>query len=276
MVPTLDNLSTEILCLILQRLPPADIVVCRRVCKLFNDIINTSLAVKYAFYPPSTSIPIHDTVASADILTSSKSYNFSPLLEANCPRFFKTPSNGSINATLWKRWDCLEKHRAAFVREGASWATMTLTQPPVTRLDIVHVWYGIGMNPRCRHGYVNIPTGVPMKVLYAYVCRHLARRQTTFLIDWNDKVKKNGLSTLLHVSPFYPLMHEKETQISLRGSQVVLICVGVKQCIKTDLHGQEWLAKWTPAGESALKGLRITGGDGKDMTAIQFMDLKRR
>ena len=143
MASAAEILSIEvILCLILKNLPPADILVCRRVCTYFNNAINTSHDVKYACYlpipPRAGSVPDHapamnpltdaeenlegarrqpifeaisylrehEDLLSDDPSTSSSTYTFNPLLEAICPRFFSTPDTTS----MWKRWE--ESRRA--------------------------------------------------------------------------------------------------------------------------------------------------------------------
>jgi hypothetical protein len=323
-----DILSIEIvLCEILRNLPPADILVCRRVCKYFDIVINTSRDVKYAFYlpiPPRigslpdtaprmktvTDLEMHaererlqpifeaiearfladhtsDTALSVTSSegSSSKSYTFNPLLEAVCPRFFNPPDT----IELWKRWDSLEEHRAAFMRKGASWTGMTLTQPPVTSLAIVHIEYSETLGKSYRYGSVVIPDGLTMGVLFAYVCKHLARPFATFAIDWEHIDEQYEISSIA-LKTLYPMCREQGKTVDISDFQVKLFCVGQDdddynyrlyqydnaRYNRQISYGQKWLAKWTPEGDDMLKDVRITGINGQEMAANEFMNPKNQ
>jgi len=313
MASAAEILSIEvILCLILKNLPPADILVCRRVCTYFNNAINTSHDVKYACYlpipPRAGSVPDHtpamnpltdaeenlegarrkpifeaisylrehEDLLSDDPSTSSATYTFNPLLEAICPRFFSTPDTTS----MWKRWDSLEEHRAAFMRKGESWASMTLTQPPVTSLAIVHIKNGWRGGKSYRFGTIITPTGLTMGVLYAYVCKHLAQPYASFVIDWNHiDEEREFTDDTWHV--LFPLGKEQGKRVDISDFQVVLFCAGVDDddhfhdnggYDRESSYGQKWLAQWTPEGEDMLKDVRITSIDGREVSATQFMN----
>jgi len=125
------------------------------------------------------------------------------------------------------------------MREDASWAAMTLTEPAVTRLDIVHMWHG--RDTYHRHGYVNMPNGVTMKIPYAYVCKHLSRSCTNLIVNCKSIVKRHGLSFQIRQEP-YPYYSGSGRKIDLSQSQVVLICTGNRENTKKDPDGKDWLA----------------------------------
>jgi hypothetical protein len=215
MPPVNDVLSMEmLLCFILQYLEPDDILRCRGVCSYFNQVIQTSTMVKRACYYSSTSssISLPGLTSSVESTLDIGGYTMNPLLRKRFPQFFSIAKD---NMGLWRRWTNPRSPKGRLAREaavqvGASWRGMLVSQPALTRLDVL--WITPSRPRRTTYGYkhdiLHYPCGLTMGVLYSLVVNHLKWPGTDFALDWSAALAKSeepyDISILARPDLYFP------------------------------------------------------------------------
>lgn len=275
MAPVNDVLSMEmLLCFILQYLEPGDIFRCRGVCSYFNQVIRTSSMVKRACYhlPLASSQDPSGLLTEAENVMENGGYTLNPTLQKRFPQFFSIAKD---NKGLWGRWEFSTNAigtRAwkAVVSRKASWRNMLVSQPPITRLDVLHVNPGAWPWPNrgsylYEHKVYDVPGGLTMSVLYRFVLDHLSRPGTSFALDWTGAFEgsrktydirmltayrtwTHGFQTSIDRRVrIYPPPHPRSGgHVDLSGASVtLLLSQGQPDHQTRELEDTAWYEKWS-------------------------------
>ena len=269
MAPVDDVLSMEmLLCFILQYLEPDDILRCRSVCSYFNQVIQTSSMVKQACYYPSISNSKRLSSPPGDMNSTliHDGYTMNPLLRKRFTQFFKVAED---NTGLWERWRNPRSPKGRLAREAAvmaeaSWRSMLVSRPTLTRLGVLYII------PRTlrrghynyKHEILDYPRGLTMDVLYGLVMDHLQWPGTDFALDWSNALAGSeeaydvGMLTRRDTywinqrvrpqpPPMYPPPPELADLTALSSVSVTLLLRGRPGFHARKRADKVWVEKWS-------------------------------
>lgn len=177
-------LMPEILELILLQLPLQDLLVtAQRVCCAWKAVIDSSSPIQQALFFR----PLHPASVAAAAPHAQRPLN--PLLQAAFPPWFRSthqpacPGPKVVESMPWARGD--PAHRAAFMRDDASWRRMLPCQPAKRVLEVA------GKESSARgifetNGTVGpFEDGIRMGTLYDLGIEVVRRHVSTFWILWD-------------------------------------------------------------------------------------------
>jgi len=268
MAPVNDVLSVEmLLCFILQCLDPVDILRCRRVCSYFNQVILSSSMVKRACYhlPVASPDNLSDLPTEAESVVNVVDYTINPTLKQRFPQFFEVAKD---NGGLSGRWEFSDnvigaKAWTAVVDGVASWRNMLVAQPPITRLDVLHITpNGSRLRYTYRHDVLHYPGGLTMSLLYGLVLKHLKEPNTTFALDWSGALAGSeetydiGMlafpdgrecrpGSMRRPPPIYPPLSRHQIDLSAASVTVLLRSPGLRFPTSFRRADKAWVEKWS-------------------------------